>query len=631
MTEKQATNQTKLHVIFAIIIAIVAFGVFANTLNGEFVYDDKRQIVRNPLIMDSNLYGRALTSDVWAFKGDGSSAVSNYWRPTFTAWSIFNYQLFGLDSLGWHLLNVLLHVGVCILAFLLLRRWGSSDPMAFSIALVFAVHPVHSESVAWIAGSPDLLFSLFLLASLWFTQNYAEKHNRIDIILALSFYAFALGSKEVALLCLPIYWLIYANSKPKTKGKNDDHKVSDFHFMQMAPFVLIGISYFFARIAVIGQFSLPAEDATGFGSAILTAPSIFVFYIKQIIFPVSLGANYSLRAIESFSVLGFLLPLLISIIIIFLFGLVSKRSFIQKLGLALFILPLLPAFNITAFVPEQIVHDRYLYLPLLGFLMLLFPFLQKLFEKINKENAKHFALGFAIMVSVLFSIKTFYYNQTWLNDLAIWSNSVTIDPTSATNYSQLGAVLQENGDISGSIKAYNNSLDNKPTAQAYMGRARSFLTQQKYEEAIFDLKTVTEMPPQKLNEYTLYQTYEALALALTNKKLLSDAENSLLEGRKRMPGYYAALTGKLAVVLYQKGEKEEALRELENTQNQARIEQLPESKTVLFRLGALYFEIGQKEKAKATLQEFLRLTVTMQDKLTVANRNQALVFLNQLE
>ena len=91
-----------------ILIALVAFVVFANSLGGDFVYDDTRQILRNPLIQDSKLYGKALVSDVWAFKGDGTVAASNYYRPTFVAWLIFNFRIFGTNPFGWHLLNVIL-------------------------------------------------------------------------------------------------------------------------------------------------------------------------------------------------------------------------------------------------------------------------------------------------------------------------------------------------------------------------------------------------------------------------------------------------------------------------------------------------------------------------------------------
>lgn len=618
MTAGKSKNKPKISFWLPAIIGVAAFIVFFNSLNGEFVYDDKRQVVRNPLIQKSELYGKALSSDVWAFKGDGTIAASNYWRPTFTTWSIFNYQLFGLDSFGWHILNVLLHAAVCLLAFFLLRRWGLNENLAFVISLVFAVHPVHTESVAWIAGSPDLLFSVFFLASLWFFQNYSEKQGRLDNVLALVFYALALGSKEVALLCLPIFWLIFS------RGVEDEEKntASGSISAKLVPFILIAVVYFLLRLKIIGQLSIPAEDASGFLSAILTAPLIFLFYIKQIILPLSLGPNYPIRAIESFSAFGFVVPLLVSAVVAYLFWLLAKRSFLQKIGLALFLLPLLPAFNIPAFVPEQIAHDRYLYLPLLGVLLLILPFVYEMLEKFTKENTVKVFVGIWCFIAVLLAIKTYSYNEYWKSDLALWKHSITIDSNSAFNYSQLGAILTKSKKTAEAIKAYNASIDIKPTSLAYMGRARNLLAKNKIKDAISDLKLVAEMPGEKTNAYTLYQTYEGLAIAHSQEKDLVEAEKALVEGRKRLPIYYAALTAKLAVVLYQKGEKKKALAELDKVQNQARVELLPESKLVFFRLGSLYFESGEKEKAKVALREYLRLTNTFQDKLTLDSRKQ---------
>ncbi len=87
------------------LIAASCVVVYANSLSGSFVYDDLRQIVRNPLIQDNGLFWKALSSDVWAFKGDGTAAASNYWRPTFTLWNIINFRLFGIDPFGWHVTN----------------------------------------------------------------------------------------------------------------------------------------------------------------------------------------------------------------------------------------------------------------------------------------------------------------------------------------------------------------------------------------------------------------------------------------------------------------------------------------------------------------------------------------------
>jgi len=252
--------------------------VFANSVGGEFVYDDTRQIVRNTLIQENGLIWKALTSDVWAFKGDGTIVASNYWRPTFTGWHILNFRLFGMNPVGWHVTNVLLHSGVCILVFALLRRWAFSAMVSFAIALIFAVHPVHVESVAWISGSPDLLFALAFLASLWFAHTYAESGKTNALILTVLLYAVALGAKEIGIVCLPLYYFVLTGTETKPK-KPVDAKTAIL-VLGAAP-----AAYFLLRLGVLGAVSRPPEDAIGFGELIFTIPQMFVFYLRQIFFP----------------------------------------------------------------------------------------------------------------------------------------------------------------------------------------------------------------------------------------------------------------------------------------------------------------------------------------------------------
>jgi tetratricopeptide (TPR) repeat protein len=619
-----------------IIICLVAFAVFANGLSGNFVYDDNQQILRNPLIQDSTLYSKALTVDVWAFKGDGTIAASNYYRPTFILWLIINFLLFGTSPFGWHLLNLLLHIAICALGYLLLRRWKVENQTAFAITLIFAAHPVHTESVVWISGSPDLLFGIFLFCAFWFAENYSTKSHekstffsRLDLPLALIFYAFALGSKEIGILCFPLFYFIFKNNQINFEDNNP--RVSASPFLLVVPFIALAILYFAARWLVLRAISLPPEDGGApFYQAVLSTPQIFVFYLRQMLFPLWLGANYPLRSVSDFSLLEFILPLVISLAALSLFWLLAKKSFVQKFGFALFILTLSPAMNAMAFHTEQIVHDRYLYLPLFGFLMMIFPYLSEIIDKIAKNKNQIAVILLAIIVSLPLFLKTISYNQVWKNELALWSHAVTIDEKSAFNWAQYASVLSENGKIDEAVEAYDNSLDVRPSANAYYGKARNLLAQNKFEEAIFDLKTVIEMPNEKLNAYTLYQTYELIAIALTHQAKFTEAQKYLFDSRKRLPIYYAALTEKLAVIMYQAGEKTSALRELESAEKQAKTELLPESKRVLLRLGMLYAEMNRKEEAREFLGEYLRLTIKIKEKGTLQDRITAANLLKQL-
>jgi len=594
------------------------------------VYDDLVQIVENDLIKHDALVVKALTSDVWAFKGDGTLAASNYYRPTFTGWLILNFKAFGAGAFGWHLSNLLLHIGVCVLGFLLLRRWNVSPAAAFAAALIFAVHPVHTESVAWISGSPDLLFALALLGSLWFADKFAVGRKPLNLSAAVALYALALGAKEIALLCFPVYFLIFAERRAAHENGENRRGFFDSPVTAGAIFLAAAGSFFLLRWAVLGRITQPVEDATNFSNAILTAPSIFVFYFKQMFFPVTLAVNYPLRPVSEIGFVEFILPLVISLAVIAALWFTARKSFIRKIGVCLLLLPLLPVLNAASFPADQIVHDRYLYLPLFGFLMIVLTLLDESLRTKFGDRTDRLILVPAIVLSIPLSWQTFFYNQTWKTNLALWSHAARVDPASTSTLTNYAAELSAAGKIVEAVEIYHRSIEQRPTGLALMGRARNLAALNRFDEALADLESVVRMPPENLNAYTLYQSYETLALVLTQTGNPEKAAEHLREARRRLPIYAAALTEKLAVVLYQKGEKEAALRELEAAREKARSELLPESKTVLLRLGMLYAELGKHAEAKAVLQEYLALTANFQDQISLADRRQAVNLLRNL-
>lgn len=588
-------------------LVLVCFVVFANTVGGEFVYDDTRQIVRNTLIQDNSLVWKALTSDVWAFKGDGTQAASNYWRPTFTLWNILCFRLFGMSPAGWHVANILLHAGVSVMAFLLLRRWEFSGAVAFAIALVFAVHPVHVESVAWIAGSPDLLFSLAFLGSLWFATSFRESRSSNHLILTVLLYAVALGAKEVGILCLPIYYFVLKDSEP-TRKKADNN----------TPLLALGavaVVYFVARLGVLGAVSRPPDDAVPLGDALMSVPMMFAFYLRQIFAPVWLAINYPLTPVTQIGAMNFFVPLVVSLAVLAGLFFLVRTSNKNRIAAAIFLLPLIPAMNATAFISEQIVHDRYLYLPLLGVLMLLVPFVT---QYVNERNV----MITCCVIAAALSVQTFRYNTAYANELALWTWTSAIDDSAFTSM-QLGGALAEAGRNDEALAAYSAAIEKKPAIRGYLGRGRIYNSLKQYPEAEKDLIKALAMPIERQEAYAMYQVYESLGIAYVEQRKLDQAASIFRESRNSLPIYKAALTEKLAIVYYQGNQKDQALKELEGAQAKARQELLPESKGVFLRLGMLYQEAGRKEEARNAFNEYLRLTASISDKNTIGYRSQA--------
>src|SRR5436190_9880519 len=396
---------------------LLGFLVYLNGLNGEFVYDDQLQISRNTLIQEPSQLWRALTSDVWRFL-TGDQTNSNYWRPSFVLWLISNFRCFGFALLGWHLANVSLHLVVIAVAFVLLRRLAMTAPIAGAIVLIFAVHPVHCESVTWLSGAPDLILAAALLGSLYFIYLLSQKQTLLRWCCSLGLYVIGLGAKEMALLFpFLVIVLVYQNRADLSKGTSLWKHV----FSITWPFVGLAIVYFVVRRSILGATQHFPEGGASLTEAILTAPAAFTFYIRQMVLPVWIGPSYPLRAVNAANIgmWNFGMPIVVSAIVIFWMVWMAKKSKIARIGLAVFLVPLLPVLNIVVLVPKQLVHDRYLYLPLLGFLMILVPAALWLLERMGGERVIRASLLIFIIAaaaSIPLGAQTIRYNQAWTSN-----------------------------------------------------------------------------------------------------------------------------------------------------------------------------------------------------------------------
>lgn len=622
----------------AFVLATVLAGVvFLNTLHGEWVYDDERQIVKNLLIQDPGRLGEALMSDVWAFKGGPEGyRVSNYWRPTFVGWIALHYRAFGLDSTtAWHATNVLLHMLTTALVFVLARRVGLTTALAAAGAVVFAVHPVHVESVAWISGSPDLLLAPLLLgAMLLLLRSFGPRGGVKWGVLggATGLFVLAQGSKEVAL-----FFPIIACAAMWAVWQGDGRAFRAGALVRVAPLALVSIAYVVARPMVIGKSPPGAYADVDLGALIWNAPQVAAFYLRQSLFPLEIGPSYPMRDIgdAGLTMANFWIPLLVCAVAGAAMLLAARAWRIALLGLAIWVFTLGPAMNIGAFHPEQVVHDRYLYLPLLGLLLVLLPAAGALAGRLAGSPAR--GAGAVLVVfaaaAVPLAAQTWRYNSAWMSDVALWEWGVRSDPTSAFNANQLAVALHEaargkDGRFDAAMlerarAAADESLRLDPDMlNARMVRSEIFIEQGRFAEAERDLGEALRIVGEA-STYEVAQIYQRLAVAHERQGRLAAAEAVLREARNRLPQYRCMMTHMLAVTLYGQGRKAEALAELESVRDAVAAETNVDSRLVLFRLGLLYEEQRRGDAARAAYADFLRLSVGLRDPGTLGARKLA--------
>ena len=150
---------------------------YGNTLLNNFVYDDSFQVVENPYVHSFRYLKEIFTTTVWSFQG--AQGFTNYYRPLMTFGYLLSYQIAGAIPFSFHLANIILHGIVVWLMFYVLRRF-SGERVALVAAGLFALHPIHTESVAWIAAVTDLELSVFYLATFLLYLRLRRDGSRIQ-------------------------------------------------------------------------------------------------------------------------------------------------------------------------------------------------------------------------------------------------------------------------------------------------------------------------------------------------------------------------------------------------------------------------------------------------------------------
>lgn len=608
MTPNHPASWERADLAVALALVLLSFAVYAPALTGGFVYDDTQQIVANPLIREGGLFWRALTSDVWAFKGDASEPRSAYWRPAFVLWLVVNERLFGVESaVGWHAMNIALHAVVCVLGYRLVRRLGTPWPIAAAALVLFCVHPVQVESVAWVSGSPNILSAATLLGALLFFLDASAHPSALRWAAALGLYLVSLLSKEIAVLFPAITFAASLALGPR--GPSARRERIALAARRTAPFLAVAAVFLVARFLVLGRLEMRMPWHRGPVELLVSLPSLLAFYLRQIVFPVPIGPSYPLRPIEPAEVglSNFWLPLVVTLATLAFVGRAARRGLDGRIGAMLLLLPLLPAMNINAYIPEQIVHDRYLYLPLFGALLLALPALAAAAERLLRiapPRAERLTVAVALALSVPLAIETVSYSKVWKSELSLWERAIEVDPESAFNLSKYGNALRRVGRLEEARAALDRSIAIHSNPVAMTDRGILALAEGRLADAERDLRAVVTQAAR----YAPLAAYEHLCLCLQRQGRLEEAAALLRDARERHPYARARVTANLAVLLYGIGRRQEVLAELEAIRPAARAERDPGARKVLFLLGMLYSEMGRADEARATLEEYLALT-----------------------
>lgn len=410
----------------------ITFFAFSNSLANGFAYDDTTQILNNPFIRSLSNIPTAMVTEAWFWRTQMDKDPTQqdkpstpYYRPTIMVYLMLGWQLFGASAFGWHFANILMHMAVVYFVFLILERITKDLRLSAIASLLFAIHPLRSESVAWISGLTDLFLALFLLPSFYLYLLYREGGKSKHLIAAMGLFLVAAFSKEPA-VCLPIfigaYELFISNQdKPFTERLRPALKYG-------LMFIAVSIVYFGMRQYALG-FLLSDSNyvANSFVSALMTIPIVVCKYLGLLLWPVDLSLFHATPVVTSPLDVRFILPTLALIIIAA--GLWAVRnSLIARFGILWFAINLLPVLNLRAFDPNFMVQERYVYIPSIGFSLLVAMALAKMpIEKwLSINNRRTAQVVIVALICLVLTGKTFAQNTVWEDDFTVYTHGAQV-------------------------------------------------------------------------------------------------------------------------------------------------------------------------------------------------------------
>ena len=524
-----------------LILLLITFAVYWQVAGHDFVYfDDNAYITENPNV----LQGFSLESIIWAF----TSVHSSNWHPLTWLSHMLDIELFGLNP-GWHhLVNVLFHVLNTLLLFYVLKRMTGAFWRSLFVAALFALHPLHVESVAWIAERKDVLSTFFWMLVMWFYVIYTEKPGLGRYSLVLLFFILGLLSKPM-LVTLPFvlllldYWpLSRFEIWPKLK-------ISFRIIWEKVPFfALVIISSVVTFIVQEEARGTRVYEILPLQARISNALVSYISYITKMLWPENLAALYPHSlVIPSWKVL--ISAIMLVLITFFVIRELKRRPFLS-VGWFWYLGTLVPVIGLVQ-IGLQAMADRYTYIPLIGIFIMLSWGFSEIAVKMSFQKKIFPVVSLVVFVFLVFL--TWVQVGYWKNTNLLFENVLRKTENNFIVHNYLGVVLDKQGNAEESVKHLKKALEINP----YYSRARNnlgviFEREGRHDEAIAHYKRAIQVKP----DYA--DAHNNLGFALNKKGRTEEAIYHYQKALSIDPDY-ADAHNNLGIALAQKGRLNEAM------------------------------------------------------------------------
>jgi tetratricopeptide (TPR) repeat protein len=567
-------------------VLFLALLVYGNTLLNGFVYDDHSQVQTNPYVQSFKYIDKIFTTTVWSFRG--LEGQTNYYRPLMSFGFLLCNKVFQAFPTGFHVVNVLLNCVVVWLVFLACSTLFQDDVVGLATSALFALHPIHTEVVNWIAAVTELELAIFYLAAfilfLRLPSLTAQEKTRTGIFMYACF-VLALLSKEQAVtlaLLATIYEHFYRADRESTTWQTKTSRYFGFW--------IITAMYLAFRVTVLGAFAPVRQhpDVT-WPQAILSALALVGQYVAKLFWPHPLLAFYVFRksiALSDPRVLAGIGVLVLAVaFFIYLWKKVRNYSF-ALIWMAITLAPVLNA----QWMATNVFTERYLYLPSVGFCALLAGGFVFLFRSLS-GRIPVLRWTLAVAATVLLSLAVgdiAARNRDWHDDLRLFTRTLEIEPHASYIRTDLGLLEWNLRNREEAERQWRLALIDKPdnpVALANLGLA--MVEKKRYEEATKYLQQViAERPRFAAPHIHLGRVYLAagqISAAESEFRRAVEIRPLGVEARNALGGFY-----------FDQGKLPDAEAQYANS-----LESLPNTEA-WDRLGDIYESEGLHAKAEAS-------------------------------
>lgn len=567
-------NRNKLYVI-AICVSLALATIIAYEpvrLNGFVNYDDDLYVTENPNV------NKGITGDsiLWAF----TTGHYNSWHPLTWLSHMLDCQLFGLKPAGHHVTNLLFHIANTLLLFWILKRMTGAIRQSVFVAAVFALHPLHVESVAWIAERKDVLSGFFWMLTIACYARYTEQPNMRRYLLVLLVFASGLMAKPM-LVTLP-FVLLLLDYWPL--GRLEWGNRSALRMVkEKVPLLILSVAS--SVITFIVQQKGGAMDigeSYSFGVRTSNALVCYVSYLIKMAYPTNLAVLYPHpgNSLPMWQVIVSLLIIVVASVVVIYTG--RRRRYLVA-GWFWYLGTLVPVIGLVQ-VGAQAMADRYTYLPLIGIFIMVSWGAADLAAQWRYRNT---GLGItAGVILVVMLISTRMQLRYWQDNLKLFEHSAAVTKNNFIMHDSFGGALFENGQLDEAIAQFKEALRINPK---YSGAKRNigivFLKQGKIDESI---KVLTEVVNSKGNQP---KAHNYLGLAYAEKGELDKAIQHYKEAIRLKPDYVEAI-GNLGIALKEHGQATEAIKEWKRA-----LLLKPDEPNIHYNMGLAMAEQGDYDQA----------------------------------